>query len=99
MKQLSFHQSLSSTVIQAVGMASVQYAVLLLTLAMAVQECNGTPERIRCTSELPCIDLLIVERMAQHVSKDVVSNLSDIRWTVSSLLSLGFVVVVVFKID
>ncbi|XP_060759645.1 uncharacterized protein si:ch211-266a5.12 [Neoarius graeffei] len=71
MKQLSFHQSLSSTVSQVVGMASVQYAVLLLTLAMAVQECNGTPERIRCTSKPPCFELVIIERIAQRVSKDV----------------------------
>lgn len=79
MKRRSFHQTLSS---QAVGMANAQCAVLLLTLAIAVQECNGIPERTRCTSQPPCFDLLIVERMAQRVSKDVVSNPSDIGSTV-----------------
>ncbi|MCJ8743367.1 hypothetical protein PDJAM_G00093240 [Pangasius djambal] len=52
-------------------MARIQYAVLLLTLAVAVQECNGIPERTRCISQPPCVDLLTVERMAQRVSKDV----------------------------
>ncbi|XP_017349416.1 uncharacterized protein si:ch211-266a5.12 isoform X1 [Ictalurus punctatus] len=74
MKRRSFHQSLSS---QAVGMANAQCAVLLLTLAIAVQECNGIPERTRCTSQPPCFDLLIVERMAQRVSKDVPGADSD----------------------
>ncbi|XP_058272619.1 uncharacterized protein si:ch211-266a5.12 [Hemibagrus wyckioides] len=53
------------------GMARVQYAVLLLTLAIAVQEYHGKAEKIRCTSQTPCFDLLIVERMAHRLSKDV----------------------------
>lgn len=71
-------------------MASVRYAVLLLTLALAVQECNGIPERAGCTAQPPCFDLLIVERMAQRVSKDVVSNPPDIRRTDSGMLILAF---------
>lgn len=68
-------------------MANVQYAVLLLILIMAVLACNGTPERTRCTSQSPCFDLLIFERMAQRVSNYVVSITLDIRRTGSGLIS------------
>ncbi|KAM9468340.1 uncharacterized protein Hap1MRO34_014986 isoform 2-T2 [Clarias gariepinus] len=58
-------------------MANVQYAVLLLILIMAVLACNGTPERTRCTSQSPCFDLLIFERMAQRVSNYVAGAESE----------------------
>ncbi|KAI5094038.1 hypothetical protein C0J45_15762 [Silurus meridionalis] len=52
-------------------MAVVQNAVLLITLAIAVQEYNGVPKRTRYALHPPCLDLLIVERMTQRVSKVV----------------------------
>ncbi|TSK13261.1 hypothetical protein Baya_0135 [Bagarius yarrelli] len=55
-------------------MASVQHAVLLLALAIAVQECQGKAGIIRCTLQPPCFDLLIMERMAQRVSNHVVKR-------------------------
>ncbi|GAA6097232.1 uncharacterized protein si:ch211-266a5.12 [Tachysurus ichikawai] len=58
-------------------MARVQYAVLLLTIAIAVQESHGKPKEVRCISQPPCFDLLIVERMAQRLGKDVLGADND----------------------
>ncbi|KAI4876062.1 hypothetical protein NFI96_030111, partial [Prochilodus magdalenae] len=54
------------------GMAGVvQWAALLLSLAVAVPECEGISQKTRCVSQAPCFDLLILEKTARHVSKDV----------------------------
>ncbi|XP_066524965.1 uncharacterized protein si:ch211-266a5.12 [Hoplias malabaricus] len=52
---------------------AVPYTVLLLSLVVAVHECERLPQITSCASPPPCFDLFILQRMTRHVSKGVSS--------------------------
>ncbi|XP_017572364.1 uncharacterized protein si:ch211-266a5.12 [Pygocentrus nattereri] len=51
--------------------SAVQYAIVLLSLAVAMQECGGISQKTWCLSNDPCFDLLLLEKTVWQVSKDV----------------------------
>ncbi|KAL6460049.1 hypothetical protein MHYP_G00318080 [Metynnis hypsauchen] len=51
--------------------SAVKYAIVLLSLAVAMHECGGISQKTRCVSNEPCFDLLLLEKSVWQVSKDV----------------------------
>ncbi|XP_049331189.1 uncharacterized protein si:ch211-266a5.12 [Astyanax mexicanus] len=50
--------------------SAVQYAVLLMSLTLAVHNCGGISQKTRCVSQPTCFDLLTFEKIVQRIRKD-----------------------------
>lgn len=55
--------------------SALQCFVLILILGIPIHECTMVFQNEKCIKDGPCFDLNMVEKIADRVSKDVVSTL------------------------